>query len=96
MHRTTINVPKDVFRRAKIKALRENIAVAEVIRDLLARWVSDEIKLSSQERSLEERIELARSAGGMWADRDPDAYMAASRIGLKERDKELTNARLDA
>jgi len=32
----------------------------------------------------------------MWADRDPDEYMAASRVGLKERDKELTNARLDA
>jgi hypothetical protein len=31
----------------------------------------------------------------MWADRDPDAYLAASRTGLKERDKGLEDARLD-
>jgi hypothetical protein len=37
MHRITINVPESTFQRARIKALRENVAVSEVIRDLLAR-----------------------------------------------------------
>jgi hypothetical protein len=96
MHRTTINVPESIFQRARIKALRENVAVSEVIRDLLARWVAGEIELASKERSREKLVDLARAARGMWADRDPDSYLAVSRIGLKERDKELEHARLDA
>jgi len=95
MHRTTINVPESVFQRAKIKALRENVAVSEVIRDLLARWVAGEIELSSKERSREKLVALARSARGMWADRDPDNYLVTSRTGLKERDEALEHARLD-
>jgi hypothetical protein len=75
MHRTTINVPESIFQRARIKALRENVAVSEVIRDLLARWVAGEIKLASRERSREKLVDLARAARGMWADRDPDSYL---------------------
>ena len=74
MHRTTINVPESIFQRAR-KALRENGTVSEVIRDLLARWVASEIKLASKERSREKLVALARSARGMWADRDPDSYL---------------------
>jgi hypothetical protein len=96
MHRTTINVPDSLFQRARIKALRENLTVSEVIRDLLARWVTSEIELSSKERSREKLVTLARSARGMWADRDPDDYLAVSRAGLRDRDEELENARLDA
>jgi hypothetical protein len=96
MHRTTINVPESVFHRARIKALRENVAVSEVIRDLLARWVAGEIELASKEPSREKLVALARAARGMWADQDPDSYLAASRTGLKERDEELEHARLDA
>ena len=88
MHRTTINIPEPIFRRARIKALREDVAVSKVIRDLLARWVAGEIELTSGERSREKLVALARSARGMWADRDPDNYLAASRIGLIERDEE--------
>jgi hypothetical protein len=95
MHRTTINMPDAVFQRARVKALREDVTVSEVLRDLLARWVTGEIKLASEERSREELVALARAARGMWADRDPDAYLAASRTGLKERDEELEHARLD-
>jgi hypothetical protein len=95
MHRTTINVPEPIFQRARIKALRENVAVSEVIRDLLARWVAGEIDLASRERSREQLVALARSARGMWADRDPDSYLTASRTGLIERDEELEHARLD-
>ena len=96
MHRTTINVPESIFQRARIKALRENVAVSEVIRDLLASWVAGEIDLASKERSREQLVALARAARGMWADRDPDSYLTASRTGLIERDKELEHDRLDA
>jgi hypothetical protein len=95
MHRTTINVPDAVFHRARIKALRENVTVSEVLRDLLARWVAGEISIDSEERSREELVALARAARGMWADRDPDAYLAASRAGIEERDRNLEDARLD-
>jgi hypothetical protein len=94
MHRTTINVPEAVFQQARIKAFQENVAVSEVIRDLLARWVAGEIELSSEEEVRENRIALARSAHGMWADRDADGWLATSRAGLKDRDKELGDARL--
>jgi len=95
MHRTTINIPDSVFHRAKIKALREDVTLSEVLRDLLVGWVAGEIRLSSEDRSPEELVTLARAARGMWADRDPDTYLAASRAGLKERDEELEDAWLD-
>jgi hypothetical protein len=96
MHRTTINVSKLVFQQAKIKALHEGVTVSEVIRELLARWVTDEIELGPGDRARDRQVALARAARGMWADRDPDAFLAASRAGLLEHDKELAHARLDA
>ena len=96
MHRTTINVSESIFQQARIKALREDVTVSEVMRDLLARWVAGEIDLSGHDRTREKLAALARDAQGMWADRDPDAYLAASRAGLEVRDQELTDARLDA
>ena len=65
-----------------------------VLRDLLARWVAGDIKLASEEPTQDELVALARAARGMWADRDPDAYLAASRAGLKARDKDLEDARV--
>jgi len=96
MHRTTINFSEPVFRQAKIKALREEVTVSEVIRELLARWVADEIELEPGNGGRERQVALARAARGMWADRDPDAYLAASRAGLRRRDEELAHAHLDA
>jgi hypothetical protein len=96
MHRTTINVSESMLQQAKIKALREDLTVSEVIRDLLARWVAGEIQVSSGDRTHDSRVALARTAHGMWADRDPDAYLTASRTRLKERDRELARAHLDA
>jgi hypothetical protein len=96
MHRTTINISESVFQQARIKAIREQVTVSEVIRELLARWVAGEVQLESGAQTPDRLIALARSAGGMWADRDPDAYLAASRAGLKERDEALDHAQLDA
>lgn len=96
MHRTTINLSEPIYQQARIKALREDVTVSEVVRDLLARWVAGEIDLADRENTRDRLAALARGAQGMWADHDPDAYLAASRAGLKERDEELMNARLDA
>jgi hypothetical protein len=96
MHRTTINFSDRVFREAKIKALREQVTVSEVIRELLARWVADEIDLDPGKRSRDRQVALARAAHGMWADRDPDALLAAGRARSSERDEELAHARMDA
>jgi len=41
-----------------------------------------------------ELAERARRSRGIWKDRDPDAYLAASRAGLSERDEDLGDARL--
>jgi hypothetical protein len=96
MHRTTINVSETVFQQAKMKALREDVTVSEVIRELMARWVADEIELDPGDRARDRQVALVRAAKGMWADRDPDTYLAASRLGLQERDEELAHAHLDA
>jgi hypothetical protein len=96
MHRTTINVSESVFQQARIKAIREQVTVSEVIRELLARWVAGDVQLGSDAHTPDRLAALARSAGGMWADRDPDAYLAASRAGLKDRDEELDHAQLAA
>ena len=85
MHRITINVPESIFQRARIKALRENVTVSEVIRDLLARWVAGEVELASKERSREKLVALARAAQGMWADRAPDSYL----VKAEEKSKVL-------
>ena len=95
MHRTTINIPDSIFQRARIKALREDVTLTEVLRDLLARWVAGEIELAAEEPTREQSVALARAAAGMWTDRDADAYLAASRAGLTDRDQELDHARLD-
>ena len=96
MHRTTINFSEQVLQQAKLKALRENVTVSEVLRELLARWVAGEIDLDAGKQSRERQVALARAAHGMWADRDADAFLDASRARLSERDEELAHARLDA
>ena len=64
MHRITIDVPESIFQRARIKALRENVTVSEVICDLLARWVAGEIELTSKERLREKLVALAPGRSG--------------------------------
>ena len=50
MHRTTINLSEPIYRQARIKALREDVTVSEVVRDLLTRWVAGEIDLTDREK----------------------------------------------
>jgi hypothetical protein len=92
----TIKVPESIFQRARVKAQEEDVAVDQVVHDLLSRWIVGEIRLPAEKRSREDLIALARAARGMWADRHPDHYLTASRAGLSKRDEELEHARLDA
>lgn len=94
MHRTTLNVPESLFRRARVKAAAEGVPLSEVVRGLLARWVTGEVGLEGEERSRRETVERARATFGLWQDRDPDAFLAESRAGLKARDREVEDARL--
>ena len=86
MENATITIPEPVFERAKIKAQQEDRAVDQLVTDLLDRWVAGEIHLPAPGRSREELVALARTARGMWEDRDPDRYLAAGRADLAERD----------
>ena len=94
MHRTTLNIPNDLFRKAKVKAASEDLPLAEVVRSLLGRWVSGELLLEAEGRSRRDLVRRARESFGIWKDRDPDAFIEASRLGLADRDREIEDARL--
>jgi hypothetical protein len=94
MHRTTLNFPESLFRKAKVKAAAEGIPLSEVVRHLLGRWVTGEVDLEGEERSRRETVERARGTFGLWKGRDPDAFLAESRAALKARDREIEDARL--
>jgi Arc/MetJ-type ribon-helix-helix transcriptional regulator len=88
--RTTLRLPDELWREARVKAVAEKTNVSAVVRALLTLWVEDRLEA----RSKEKLYRLAREAFGMWADRDPDEYLARSRAGLLERDQEVEDARL--
>lgn len=94
MHRTTLNVPDSLFRKAKIKAAAEKVPLSEVIRALLDRWVAGELDVAGEDLSRREAVERARNTFGLWKDRDPDELLDESRAGLTVRDRELEDARL--
>jgi hypothetical protein len=96
VHPTIIDLPPDLLERATAKARRENLSLEEVLRKLLARWVVDNPEPPVREPSRERLVRQARASRGMWGDRDPDEFLAASRSRLRERDEDLQNARLDA
>jgi hypothetical protein len=94
MHRTTLNLPEGLFRKAKIKAASDGLPVSEVLRNLLDRWVRGEVELETEHMSRREAVKRARETFGLWRDRDPDSYLASSRAGLSERDREIDDARM--
>lgn len=42
MHKYTMNIPRDLFVKAKIKAMVEGMSLSEVIRELLTEWIRDQ------------------------------------------------------
>jgi hypothetical protein len=73
------------IKRLVDETLGEEVSVSEVIRELLARWVAGEIELDPGDSPRDRQVFLARAARGMWSDRDPDAYLAASRAARTRR-----------
>ncbi len=96
MQQTTITFPDDLRRRAERKASAEGLSVPEVLRRLLAQWLSGDEDSKEQARAQQSTIESAFSSRGMWSDRDPDDFLRQSRKGLIDRDQELRDVRLDA
>ena len=94
MHRTTVNVPERLFRRAKDKAEAEKVPLSEVLRRLLDRWVAGEVVIEAEDRRQGETVERARKTFGMWRDRDPDTFLQESRAELNLRDRRIEDARL--
>ena len=95
MHRTTVTFPRSLIRRARLKAASEGVSVSEVLRKLLGRWLREDLALEGPPpRAL--AVDRARATFGLWSDRDPDEYLAASRAGLADRDQELGHERVDA
>ncbi len=90
--KTTIRLPADVFREARIKAINEGLSLNEVLRRLVRLWLRGKVTLEDTQDS--HKIRLAREAFGMWGDRDPDEYLACSRAGLTLRDQEVEDARM--
>ncbi|RLE89381.1 MAG: hypothetical protein DRN04_16390 [Thermoprotei archaeon] len=46
----SLKLPRDLWLKAKIKALQQNKKLSEVIRELLSRWVED-VELENETRS---------------------------------------------
>lgn len=96
MHRTTINFPEELFQKAKQKAKTEGTTISQVLRQLLAHWLRAEASVEENKDSSRAIVEKALSTYGMWQDRDPDQFLQDSRAQLKDRDRELNDARLDS
>ncbi len=95
MNPRTVDIPPELLERAEAKARRENLSVDEVLRKLLSLWVVDDVELLVRESSRKTLAAKARASQGIWRDRDPDEFLAASRSGLDARDEELKSARMD-
>ena len=53
--RTTINIPHELKRIARAKAILADKTLSQVVRELLTAWVRDEIVLSEQKDEQEEQ-----------------------------------------
>ena len=51
------------MRLAKIKALRDNTTVSQVLRALLAGWAAGDISLDSVQGAWQKKVALARACG---------------------------------
>ncbi len=93
--RTTLRLPRELLREARVKAVREGLSLSEVIRRLLRLWLGGRVEVEPFPLPQpDDRVRMAREAFGMWRDRDPDAYLRRSRTGLTTRDREIEDARL--
>ena len=94
MERTSLSLPADLLREAKIRAAAQGITVSHVVRTLLAAWIHGEVTLDSSRSQRAMALERAWKSYGMWKERDPDSFFRESRAGLPHRDQEVRRARL--
>ena len=47
-HKTTIRMPKDLNKAARIKAIETDTTLSDVVREFLALWVAGKIELPAQ------------------------------------------------
>ena len=53
-HKTTIRIPKELLKAARVKALEAEVPLSKVMRELLTLWVSGEIELPKREEPEQE------------------------------------------
>ena len=53
-HKTTIRIPQDLNKAARIKAIEMDTNLSDVIREFLRLWVAGEIKLPNKEEKPEQ------------------------------------------
>ena len=53
-HKTTIRIPQDLNKAARIKALEMDTNLSEVIREFLRLWVAGEVELPPKEEETEQ------------------------------------------
>ncbi len=63
----------------------EGVSLSEVVRGLVARWVTDEVAVSESDTTRQQTLDKAIASYGMWSDRDPDEFLRQSRINAEER-----------
>lgn len=50
LERTTLSIPRELRHQAKIKAVKLDVSLSAVVRELLARWVAGEIRIGVEQR----------------------------------------------
>ena len=56
-HKTTMRIPQDLHKAARIKAIETNTTLSDVVREFLRLWVAGELELPAQEQDQEETEE---------------------------------------
>ena len=53
-HKTTVRMPRDLHKAARVKAIEDDVSLSEAIRRLVQGWVAGEIQLPAEEEEPEE------------------------------------------
>ncbi|MBX3030381.1 MAG: ribbon-helix-helix protein, CopG family [Chloroflexi bacterium] len=75
MQRITTNVDPDVYTRLEDLARRRHTSTARVIREALARYVTDE-EAAQEPEPLPDWVGMLDGPGGAWAERDEEVLRA--------------------
>jgi hypothetical protein len=51
--RTTLTIPLELKRRARIKAVKLDVSLSAVVRELLELWLTGDIRISQEEKQVQ-------------------------------------------